>query len=147
MLIGWGGNNGTTFTGGVLANKMNLSWYTKKGEQKPNYYGSITQSSTIKIGCSGVQEIYLPMKHILPMVNPDNLVIGGWDINNMNLGEAMKRAQVLEYNLIEQLYPMMRNFVPLPSIYYEDFIAANQTDRANNVLPGNNKQQHLEHIR
>ena len=101
MLIGWGGNNGTTFTGGVLANKMNLSWYTKRGEQKANYFGSITQSSTMKIGCSGIKEVYLPMNKILPLVNPDQLVIGGWDINNMNLGEALKRSQVLEYNLIE----------------------------------------------
>ena len=41
----------------------------------------------------------------------------------------------------------MKTMVPLPSLYYEDFIAANQSDRANNVLPGNNKQQHLEKIR
>lgn len=35
----------------------------------------------------------------------------------------------------------------MPSIYYEDFIAANQSDRANNVIPGKDKQKHLEHIR
>jgi myo-inositol-1-phosphate synthase len=32
MLVGWGGNNGTTFTGGLLANKHNLKWFNKKGE-------------------------------------------------------------------------------------------------------------------
>lgn len=79
------------------------------------------------------------MNKILPLVNPDQLVIGGWDINNLNLGEALKRSMVLEYHLIEQLYPVMKSMVPLPSIYYEDFIAANQSDRANNVLPGSNK--------
>lgn len=42
MLVGWGGNNGTTTTGGILANKHNITWMTKKGENKPNYYGSIT---------------------------------------------------------------------------------------------------------
>lgn len=31
MLVGWGGNNGTTITGGILANKFNLQWNTKKG--------------------------------------------------------------------------------------------------------------------
>jgi len=36
--------------------------------------------------------------------------------------------------------------VPLPSIYYPDFIAANQSDRANNVLKGS-KFENLEHIR
>lgn len=42
MLVGLGGNNGTTFTGGLLANKLKLSWFTKRGEQTANYYGSIT---------------------------------------------------------------------------------------------------------
>ena len=33
MLVGWGGNNGTTVTAAVLANKLNLSWHTKDGIQ------------------------------------------------------------------------------------------------------------------
>ena len=36
---------------------------------------------------------------------------------------------------------------PLPSIYYPDFIAANQSDRADNVINGKNKQADLEHLR
>lgn len=59
----------------------------------------------------------------------------------------MKRAQVLDYNLIEQLYPEMSKMVPLPSIYQEDFIAANQKDRADNVIAGNSKLGYLEQIR
>lgn len=31
MLVGWGGNNGTTVTAGILANKFNIQWNTKKG--------------------------------------------------------------------------------------------------------------------
>jgi myo-inositol-1-phosphate synthase len=42
MLVGLGGNNGTTFTGGIIANREKLTWHTKKGENTPNYYGSIT---------------------------------------------------------------------------------------------------------
>lgn len=41
----------------------------------------------------------------------------------------------------------MSKIVPLPSIYYEDFIAANQSDRADNVIPGTRKLEHLERIR
>lgn len=33
MLVGWGGNNGSTVTGTVLANKMGLTWRTKTGEK------------------------------------------------------------------------------------------------------------------
>ena len=39
------------------------------------------------------------MKDILPMVDPCEVVIGGWDINNMNISDAAKRAQVFEYDL------------------------------------------------
>jgi len=35
----------------------------------------------------------------------------------------------------------------MPSIYYPDFIAANQSDRANNLLEGNDKQAHLDRLR
>lgn len=31
MLVGWGGNNGTTVTAAVLANRLRLSWMTKTG--------------------------------------------------------------------------------------------------------------------
>jgi len=61
----------------------------------------------------------------MPFVNPDDLIIGGWDISKMNMADAMKRAEVLDYNLIEKLTPHMENMVPLPSVYYKDFIAAN----------------------
>jgi len=58
----------------------------------PNYYGSLLQSSTTKIGVSGAKEVFLPLKDILPTVNPNDVVIGGWDISKVNLAEAMKRA-------------------------------------------------------
>ncbi|XP_008472403.1 inositol-3-phosphate synthase-like [Diaphorina citri] len=37
MLIGWGGNNGSTVTGAILANKHNLCWQSKDGLKKPNW--------------------------------------------------------------------------------------------------------------
>ena len=36
---------------------------------------------------------------------------------------------------------------PLPGIYYKDFIAENQEARADNIIPGNDKKEHLEKIR
>jgi myo-inositol-1-phosphate synthase len=59
----------------------------------------------------------------------------------------MERAKVLDYDLQRQVAPELEKLQPLPSIYYPDFIAANQCDRADNLIPGNNKKQHLEHIR
>ena len=50
MLVGLGGNNGSTFVSGILANKDNMTWATKNGEQRANFYGSFTQSATTHVG-------------------------------------------------------------------------------------------------
>jgi myo-inositol-1-phosphate synthase len=42
MLVGLGGNNGSTFTAGILANRKNLTWATKQGESQANFFGSFT---------------------------------------------------------------------------------------------------------
>eukprot|EP00501_MAST-03F_sp_TOSAG23-6_P001309 GSMAST32.ASY1.ANO1.1357.1 assembled CDS len=109
MIVGWGGNNGTTVTAAVLANKQKLSWETKEGE-------------------STSADVFIPFRRLLPMVHPNDLCITGWDISKMNMADAMQRAQVLN------------------SIYYPDFIAANQEDRADNCLTGT-KSDNLNQIR
>lgn len=148
MLIGWAGNNGSTVTASILANKLNISWNRKEGECHPNYYGSLTQATTIRIGNNAEgKEIHIPFSTVLPMVHPNNLVIGGWDINDANIADAMQRAAVLDYDLQRQLRPHLENLKPLPSIYYPDFIAANQSDRANNTKNNQNKQEDLDAIR
>lgn len=60
------------------------------------------------------------------MVNPDDIEIDGWDISNMNLADAMQRAEVLDINLQKQLVPHMMHMKPRKSMYYPDFIASNQ---------------------
>ena len=74
------------------------------------------------------------------------LLFLGWDISSMNLSDAMERARVLDYNLQVQLKPLMKDIRPRPSIYFPDFIAANQAERADNVLNGT-KQELLNKIR
>jgi myo-inositol-1-phosphate synthase len=80
------------------------------------------------------------------MVNPNEIVVGGWDINGADLATATRRAAVVDYELQRILEPHLAKLKPLPSVYFPDFIAANQSERANNVLQGT-KQQLLEHIR
>ena len=74
-------------------------------------------------------------------VNPDDVVFGGWDISNLNLADAMARAKVFDIDLQKQLRPYMESMVPLPGIYDPDFIAANQEERANNVIKGTKQEQ------
>mmetsp|Transcript_38118 Transcript_38118/g.74490 ORF Transcript_38118/g.74490 Transcript_38118/m.74490 type:complete len:519 (+) Transcript_38118:118-1674(+) len=147
MLVGIGGNNGTTLTASVMANKKGLTWSTKEGTHKSNFIGSLTQASTVRIGANDNGEsVNVPFKDMLPMVAPTDIVIGGWDISSMPLGDAMKRAKVLDYDLQRQLYDEMQQIKPLPSVHFGDFIALNQGERANNVLAGS-KQQQMDKVR
>merc|ERR1712023_371037 len=68
------------------------------------------------------------------------------DISSTNLADAMTRSKVLDVTQ-QQLRPLMQHLKPLPSVYYPDFIAANQSERADNVLPGQDKQKHLDQVR
>ncbi|CAG9858015.1 unnamed protein product [Phyllotreta striolata] len=142
MLVGWGGNNGSTFTAALLANKLGLSWPTKKRIQKANWYGSLTQAATVSLG----DDVFVPFSHLLPMVDPNNIFIDGWDINSSNLADSMERAQVLDVTLQQQLKPHMENLKPRPSVYQPEFIAANQMTRADNLISGT-KQDQLERIK
>ena len=150
MLVGWGGNNGTTVTAGIIANRRGLTWATREGERAANYYGSVVMSSTIKLGTEAKtgKEINIPFHDVLPMVHPNDLAIGGWDISGLNLARAMDRAAVLEPTLKDQVKKEMAEMKPLPSIYYPDFIAANQGTRADNLIKGSKASMaHVEQIR
>ena len=138
MLVGWGGNNGSTLTASLLAHRAQLSWHTREGLRNPTWFGSLCMASTIHLGIDSAtgREVYVPFRDVLPMLNPTDIVIGGWDINNANLAQACHRARVLEYDLIQQLEKDLAVLQPLPGIYRPDFIARNQETRANNVIYG-----------
>ncbi|KFP19259.1 Inositol-3-phosphate synthase 1-A, partial [Egretta garzetta] len=132
MLVGWGGNNGTTVTAAVLANRLGLSWMTKTGRKKANYYGSLLQASTVCLGTGPTGDVYVPFRDLLPMVHPNDIVFDG--------------REVLDWPLQEQLLPHLEKMKPRPSIYIPEFIAANQEERADNVLHGSMAEQ-MEQIR
>lgn len=147
MMVGWGGNNGSTVTASIIANRRQLSWRTREGVRKANYYGSVLLASTLRLGVDAEgSDVHIPFNDVLPMVHPNDFVIGGWDISKATLAEAMERAQVLEPDLQRQVYDEMNAMTPLPSVYYPDYIAANQSDRADNLIPGS-KWEQLEVIR
>ena len=41
MLVGMGGNNGSTLVATQLANQHGIEWHTKNGVERPNYIGSV----------------------------------------------------------------------------------------------------------
>jgi myo-inositol-1-phosphate synthase len=83
MLVGYGGNNGTTFNAALISNKLHakflkgepdgvdFSWRTREATKTPNFYGSMTQSATIYMGEFEGKPVYVPLSKIVPMVHPD----------------------------------------------------------------------------
>ncbi|XP_062378284.1 inositol-3-phosphate synthase 1-A-like [Sardina pilchardus] len=141
MLVGWGGNNGTTVTAAVIANKMGMRWRTKTGMKCANYFGSLLQASTVCLGSGPEGEVNIPFRDLLPMVHPNDIIFDGWDISSLDLGQAMERAEVLDWDLQEQLRPHMSQLKPRASIYIPEFIAANQSHRADNLIQGTKAEQ------
>ena len=140
MIVGLGGNNGSTMVAGIIANKKKLEWETRQGRVSANFYGSLTQSGTVHVGyefderTKVLHDKFIPVKDLLPMVNPCDFEISGWDISGLNLYEACKRAKVLEPDLISQLKEDLERIKPMPAAFMGEFIASNQADRADNIL-------------
>uniref|UniRef100_Q6AYK3-3 Isoform 2 of Inositol-3-phosphate synthase 1 n=1 Tax=Rattus norvegicus TaxID=10116 RepID=Q6AYK3-3 len=87
MLVGWGGNNGSTLTAAVLANRLRLTWPTRTGRKEANYYGSLTQAGTVNLGLDGDgREVFVPFSALLPMVAPNDLVFDGGQSLGMGWG-------------------------------------------------------------
>lgn len=127
MLVGWGGNNGSTLTAAIEANKRQLEWKTRTGIEKANWYGSITQASTVLLGTDDAgNDKYVGMNELVPMVDPNDIILDGWDISSLNLAESMERSQVLDMGIQDQVHKTLSLLTPRPSIYDPDFIAANQ---------------------
>ena len=60
--------NGRVKAAGILANKHKLSWRTKRGEQQANFFGSITQASTLRIGqTANLEEVNVQLNAVVPM--------------------------------------------------------------------------------
>ena len=146
MLVGWGGNNGSTLTAGLIANRENITWKTKNGLHYPNYFGSLTQSSTCYVGSYSGEDLYVPFKNILPMVEPNNIEIDGWDISSLSLDKCVQRAKVMDLDLQDQLVPYLQKMKPRSSIFDPNFVASNQQTRADNIVKGS-KQTQMEKIK
>ncbi|SOV76762.1 inositol-3-phosphate synthase [Plasmodium reichenowi] len=149
LLVGIGGNNATTMLGGVCANAKDLTYMNKCDLKRSNYLGSVFLSSNIRLGYNekDKEHAYAPIYKLIDIYNPENIVYGGWDINNMNLKDCLVRNKVFDNEVIEKIKDDL-DYVPLKSVYFKgNFIAGNQQRRVNNILYGKNKLEILEQVR
>lgn len=148
MMVGLGGNNGSTFAAGLLAHSESITWRNKNGEHAVQFLGSISQMGSVHIGYDSQGKHYSRLfKDITPMYSPSDIVLGGWDICSDNLYLAATKAKVLEIDLLRKLEPHLSKILPLPSIFNPSFVASNQTTRADNILHGTTLQEQLSKIK
>ena len=147
MLVGIGGNNGSTFLSSILAYQKGIKWENKNGIHNIDFFGSLYQYGTCNIGFKDNKPYTKLFKEVTEFKNPNNLIISGWDINKDNIYEACKKNKVLDTDLLKQLKDDLEKIIPIESIYYENFIATNQKERVNNIKKNNNKWDDFLYIK
>jgi len=128
LLVGLGGNNGSTFLTSLLAHKRNITWKDHAGKVlTPDWLGS-----TIMCGSTDEGRTFYDQYDFM---NPLDIVVHGWDISKANLSEAVRRAGVLNWQIEEQLRNELSEIIPMRAVYDPNYIALNQKERADNVYP------------
>lgn len=130
LVVGLGGANGTTMLAGILANKLNIEWHGPKGEHMtPNYYGCITQLDSRGVhGGVGYRNV------IRGLADANKCAVGGWDIRSDKLGDALLKAQILDYDLVRQVQVEMNKTKLFRGLFDPRFIGSSQHDTANYIL-------------
>ena len=123
----------TTTIAGVMAVRKGLA----------NPIGSLTQMGTIRLG-KRTEGRSPKIKDIVPLVDLDNVVFGGWDIFEENAYQSARTAGVLETSLLDQIKPDLEAVKPMTAVFDQRYVK-----RLNgpNVKTGKNKRDLAEQLR
>ncbi len=132
LLVGLGAVSTTTIAG-VLAIRKGLA----------NPIGSLTQMGTIRLG-KRTEGRSPKINEIVPLVNLDNIVFGGWDIFEENSYQAARTAGVLEPSLLDQIKPELEAIKPMTAVFDQRYVK--RLDGPN-VKKGKNKKDLAEQLR
>lgn len=130
MVVGLGGANGTTLMAGILANRLKTQWRGPQGQpREANYNGCITQlKQRGQFGGVGFKD------KVHGLADASMAAVGGWDIRPTKLGDALLSAQILDYDLQQQLREEMNKVKVFRGVYDPRFIGSSQHSTATHVL-------------
>lgn len=136
LIVGLGGNNGSTLVASLIAYNKGIVWNTKTGPHEVKFLGSLSQYGSVHIGYDKNMKPHSRLfSEMGNMYKPSELVVHGWDICSDNLYQCCKKAQVIEPALLDQIEDDLTRIKPMYSFYRGDFISSNQRERMNNVYP------------
>jgi len=83
--------------------------------------GSLTQMGTIRLG-KRTEGRSPKIKDFVPLAEPQDLVIGGWDIFEDNAYEAALKAGVLDRAHVERLKEPLSAIKPMKAVFDHDYV-------------------------
>jgi myo-inositol-1-phosphate synthase len=146
MIVGLCGNNGSTLTSSLIAHNKKIEWETKDEKYNIDFLGSLYEYGNINIGYHNNKPFTKLIKDMVPFIKLEQIVVGGWDICEDNLYESCKNNKVINKCLLDQLKNDLEMIKPMKSIYYRNFIAENQSERAKNIKENSSKWDDLKSI-
>jgi len=111
VLIPGMGAVATTLMAGVFA--------IRKGLVKP--IGSLTQMGTIRLGKRPEKRIPR-IKDFVPLAELEDLVFGGWDIQDKSALEVAYESGVVRSHHLERLKEELESIRPMPAVFYSDYV-------------------------
>ena len=133
LIVGLNGAVASTFITGTYAVRKNLS--------KP--VGSITQMATMRLGLRN-ENRFPKIKDIVPLANLDQLIFGGWDIQDENVYDSCIRADVLESRDLEPLKEELKQLRPMKAVFIKEYV---KRLNASYVKTGATKWDLMEQLR
>jgi myo-inositol-1-phosphate synthase len=90
-----------------------------KGLARP--FGSLTQMQKIRLG-KRTNPRFVPIKELVPLAEPKDLVFGAWDIFPDNAYEAARGAGVLPPEMLAQVRAELEAVVPWPGVFDRAYV-------------------------
>jgi myo-inositol-1-phosphate synthase len=122
----------TTFIAGLEA--------IKRGLGKP--IGSLTQLGTVRLG-KRTEGRSPAIKDFVPLADPADLAIGGWDIFEDNAYEAAVKAGVLEMGLLDRVKAPLEAIQPMKAVFDRNWV---KRINGPNVKTGGSKMDYAEAV-
>ncbi len=133
LVVGVNGAVASTFIAGTYAVRKNLS--------KP--VGSITQMATIRLGQRS-ENRFPKIKDVVPLAGLDQIVFGGWDIQDENVYQSIVRAEVLQQRDFEPLRAELEQLRPMKAVFDQNYVKRLQ---GTHVKTGATKWELMEQVR
>src|SRR5215813_825375 len=89
-----------------------------KGLARP--FGSLTQMQKIRLG-KRTNPRFVPIKELVPLAEPKDLVFGAWDIFPDNAYEAALAAGVLAPDTLEKVREELSAIAPWPGVFDRNY--------------------------